>query len=69
MQVKDAIIKALKEEGRPLSTYEIAKKIGSSWETASRHLHMLALEGTVKKIKEQKGFRERILWELTEVIE
>jgi len=67
-KVAKDIVELLKKKGK-FSTYQIAKELNANWETVNRHLHMLALDGVVRKIKEPRGYQERVMWELAEVEE
>lgn len=64
--VGEVILKLLKENKQPLSTYEIAKKIGISWSTANTHCYKLKDEGKVKGEwkKADVGLGRKMLWAL-----
>ena len=62
--VGDMILSVLKEAGAPVSTYELAKKIGISWSTANTHCYKLKdsgfLDSTV--IIPKIGASKKVLW-------
>ncbi|NPA38497.1 MAG: winged helix-turn-helix transcriptional regulator [Candidatus Nanohaloarchaeota archaeon] len=64
MAVEDAIIALLKKEKKPLSTYQIAKKIGISWSTANTYCYKMKDKGLIKG-KEQVakvGMNKKMVW-------
>lgn len=62
--VGEVILKTLKDNKEPLSTYEIAKKIGISWSTANTHCYKLKDEGKIKgELKRAEvGAGRKMLW-------
>ncbi len=66
--VDESILKLLKESSEPVSTYEIAKKLGISWSTANTHCYKLKDAGKVdsKEIVPKIGAGKKIVWFLKE---
>jgi len=62
--VSEIILKILKEEGKPLSTYEIAKKANISWSTANTHCYKLKDEGKIDGKLETAtiGSSRKMMW-------
>ena len=66
--VGDMILKLLKESSEPISTYEIAKKVGISWSTANTHCYKLKDAGKVdsKEIVQKIGAGKKVVWFMKE---
>ncbi len=62
--VSDIILKILKEENKPLSTYEIAKKASISWSTANTHCYKLKDAGKIDGKLESAsiGASRKMMW-------
>ncbi len=66
--IDNAIIRVLKEAKEPLTTYQIAKKLGISWSTANTHCYRLKDAGKIDceyriaRIGESK----KVYWKLKE---
>jgi Mn-dependent DtxR family transcriptional regulator len=62
--VGKVIEKLLKDEKKPLSTYQIAKKIGVSWSTANTHCYKLKDEGKLhgEMKRAEVGAARKMLW-------
>ena len=60
----DKLIKEfLKKSSRPVSTYDIAKKLNISWSTANTHCYKLMAYGVVEgKNEEVKIGVKRVVW-------
>ncbi|MFH1364126.1 MAG: hypothetical protein ABIH52_00560 [Candidatus Aenigmatarchaeota archaeon] len=57
------IIKILKSAAKPLSTYDIAKKLEISWSTANIHCYKMMAFGVLKsKEDEVKLGVKRVTW-------
>ncbi len=66
--VSEMILKILKESSEPVSTYELAKKLGISWSTANTHCYKLKDAGKIdnKLIVPKIGAGKKVLWFLKE---
>ena len=62
--VSEMILKLLKSSKKPLSTYQIAKKLNISWSTANTHCYKLKDEGKIEgKMESAKiGSTKKMLW-------
>ena len=62
--VGEMILKALRESPEPVSTYELAKKLGISWSTANTHCYKLKDAGKVdnKEIVQKIGAGKKVVW-------
>lgn len=62
--VEEAIVELLKKEGKPLSTYQIAKKIGVSWSTANTYCYKLKDKGVIKGEEKiaRVGMNKKMVW-------
>ena len=62
--VEEAIITLLKKEKKPLSTYQIAKKIGISWSTANTYCYKLKDKGKIKGEERvaRVGMNKKMMW-------
>lgn len=60
----EMILKTLRESPKPLSTYEIAKKLGISWSTANTHCYKLKDAGKIdsKEIVPKIGAGKKVVW-------
>ena len=60
----EEIVKILKQAERPLSTYEIAKKLKISWSTANLHCYKLKAMGVLKSksVESKFGLKEKMVW-------
>ena len=57
------ILDLLKSSGRPLTTYEIAKKLEISWATVNVHCNKLRWQGVIKgEEKISKTGMKKIVW-------
>lgn len=58
------ILSVLKEAKSPVSTYELAKKIGISWSTANTHCYKLKDAGKIdsETIIPKIGASKKVLW-------
>ncbi len=61
-EVDEKIIKTLRENPKPMSTYEIAKELNISWSTANIHLKDLLLKKLVKSKEDMVKSKRRVLW-------
>lgn len=61
-EIDENILKFLRENAEPLSTYEIAKKINVSWSTANIHLKDMQIRGIVKSREDMIKSKRRIIW-------
>ena len=57
-------ILSLIRKHKRLTTYEIAKKLGVSWQTAQLRLYKLFGKRKVKTIEEEKGALKKVYWVL-----
>ena len=57
-------ILSLIKKYKKLTTYEIAKKLGVSWQTAQLRLYKLFGKRKVKTIEEEKGALKKVYWVL-----
>ncbi len=64
LSIDELTLKVLKDSKRPMTTYEIAKKLGISWSTANIHCHKLKAEGKLisKEEPARLGVGKRVLW-------
>lgn len=64
MTIDEMILKVLEEAGRPLSTYEIAKRAGISWGAANMYCYKLKDEGLIEKkvVLPAVGQTKKVLW-------
>ncbi len=64
ISVEDSILKTLKESAEPVSTYELAKKLGISWSTANTHCYKLKDAGKIDKkdIVPKIGAGKKVVW-------
>ena len=62
--VSEMILKVLKESSEPVSTYELAKKVGISWSTANTHCYKLKDAGKIdnKEIVQKIGAGKKVIW-------
>ena len=58
------ILNLLKKIKKPLSTYQIAKKVNVTWPTAISHCYKLKSMGLIEsKLEESKfGPKEKVVW-------
>jgi len=62
-EIDRLIIKILKEEGKPISTYMLTKKIGISWATVNIHCHKLMSAGKISgEMRESISGRKMFWW-------
>jgi len=68
VSVSEMILKALKESSAPVSTYELAKKLGISWSTANTHCYKLKDAGKIdnKEIVQRIGAGKKVVWFMKE---
>ncbi len=66
--VSEMIIKALRESSEPVSTYELAKRLGISWSTANTHCYKLKDAGKIdnNEIVQKIGAGKKIVWFMKE---
>ena len=64
MNLEKEIIKVL-EDGKEMTAYSIAKKIGVSWQTALIKLYMFETTGRVKSRKVDRFGRTVTYWSLS----
>jgi len=66
--VDNLVVKIIKKEGKPLSTYLIAKLCDISWATANSHCYKLksmsVLDGKLESGK--IGARKKVIWWMKE---
>jgi len=62
INIDEIILKILRESKAPLSTYEIAKRLGISWSTANIHLKDLQINGKVKNEEQIVKSKRRNVW-------
>ena len=55
-------ILSLIRKHKKLTTYEIAKKLGVSWQTAQLRIYKLFGNGKIDMVKERKGALEKVYW-------
>jgi len=60
--VDERILQVLRESGKPLTTYQIAKKAKVSWSTANVHLKDLQLRNLVKSKEDVIKSRKSKIW-------
>ena len=61
-QTDELIVKTLKESKKPLTAYEIAKKLRISWPTATKHCMSLLVEGKIEREVKSSLSGKKILW-------
>lgn len=63
-EIDRLILNAVKEAKNPISTYDVAKKTGISWSTASSHCYKLMAFGILesKSEKSRAGVGHKIMW-------
>lgn len=63
-EIDKKILNLLKKLKKPLSTYQIAKKISVTWPTAISHCYKLKSMGLIEsKLEESKfGPKEKLVW-------
>ena len=64
LSIDELTLKVLRDNKKPMTTYEIAKKLGISWSTANIHCHKLKAEGRLisKEEPARLGTGKRVLW-------
>jgi Mn-dependent DtxR family transcriptional regulator len=62
--VDKVILNLLKKTGKPLSTYQIAKKAKVTWPTANSHCYKLKSMNLVESKQEKSKFgpNEKVVW-------
>ena len=63
-EVDDLIVKIIRKEGKPASTYNIAKLCDISWATANSHCYKLKSLNVIDgKLESGKiGARKKVVW-------
>lgn len=64
ISVDDSILAVLKESREPLSTYELAKRLGVSWSTVNTHCYKLKDAGKIEctQILPKIGAGKKVVW-------
>lgn len=62
--VDKTILNLLKKSGKPLSTYQIAKKAKVTWPTANSHCYKLKSMNLIENKQEKSKFgpNEKVIW-------
>ena len=61
-QTDELIVKTLKQGKKPLTAYEIAKRLKISWPTATKHCMNLLLDGKIEREVKSSLSGKKILW-------
>lgn len=62
MKKIDRMILELLDE-KPMTAYEISKRLNCSWGTAMNHCLKLERMGLISGKKKHHGFQEKVVWE------
>jgi predicted transcriptional regulator len=61
-QVDEHVIRVLRQSKKPLTAYEIAKKLNITWPTVNKHCLTLLIEGKLHKKIESSISGKKTLW-------
>jgi len=62
--IEKLIVEILKKEKKPLTTYQIAKKLGIAWSTANTYCYKLKDKGIIKGEEKSArvGLSKKMMW-------
>lgn len=62
--IEKLIVEVLKKEKKPLTTYQIAKKLGIAWSTANTYCYKLKDKGIIKGEEKaaRVGLSKKMVW-------
>ena len=62
--IESLILEVLRKEKKPLTTYQIAKKLGISWSTANTYCYKLKDRGAIKGEERaaRVGLSKKMVW-------
>ncbi len=62
--IEQLILDVLRKENKPLTTYQIAKKIGVSWSTANTYCYKLKDKGLIRGEEKSAriGMSKKMVW-------